>query len=204
MHIKEIIRRLNNYGPYEWIHPKNIEGLEIDNIIKRNKTIWFSTLNVEDISDNDDEDDEAITDYLIDCYSEQLRQTKASKNAWLIDGIMVVDAAAFMISKLASSYAATHFPIFSDPINKKNAQICLDLLESNYSKTTEFFIKDILRDFILDLYKTGPLWDLKMSKKSYVDKNSQEFLINIFKKGYYTINNKDARYFANGNKRFLS
>ncbi len=74
MHINEILERLNDDdGPYEWIHPKDIEGLKSDEIFNRNRTEWFSIVNVDDISDTYEAADETITDYLIDCYTEQAK-----------------------------------------------------------------------------------------------------------------------------------
>jgi len=53
------------------------------------------------------------------------------------------------------------------------------------------FVQDILRDYILELFQYGDMWD-EPNGKFYESLNSShnEFLEQIFNEGYITLNNK--------------
>ncbi len=98
---------------------------------------------------------------------------------------------------------ATLLTHFKNIISSNVAQDCMDMLIKEYDSIKDLYIKDMFRDFILEIFEYGPLWESKTSKYKFLDHNSFFFLHQIFKNGYYTINNEDARYFSNGKKRFL-
>ena len=56
--IDEIRNRVSQYGPYEWINPSNITGLNKELIKKENKERWFSPIGSESNYYDNDTDDE--------------------------------------------------------------------------------------------------------------------------------------------------
>jgi len=131
LHINEIHKRVLEYGPYDWINPKDIIGLNSHLIKKINKERWFEVIDVSKISD-DDTDDEMIVDYLEDCLSEQINNTTDGENIPQINGMMFIQATTFLICELASSYAATHLAKYKTVINEGDAQDCMNSLILDY------------------------------------------------------------------------
>jgi hypothetical protein len=200
-YIRDIHERVIEYGPYEWIDPKDIKDLDLDLIKAKNKKDWFGVANVEDISD-EESDDEIIVDYLVDCLSEQKSDPTSSIKIPQINELMFLEAAIFLICELGSSYAKTHMAKFKTLISEQKSQECINLVIANYKNISELFIKDIYRDFVLEVFEYGPLWEWSNSKYKILDQHSNKFLEQIFKNGYFTIDNDDARYFSDGTKRF--
>ncbi len=198
ININELSERVENYGPYEWVDPKNICGTDVYKTKAENRKKWFGRF-----CETYESDDEKIADYLTDCLldCEGLRMKENSSVYININGKMLVEAAICLICEYGSSYAGVHLSIWHNLINDKNAQECLDLLVSAYEKS-EPFVKDILRDFILELYRIGSLWTSDNDcYEKILDKNSNDFLKRIVKEGYLTIDKRDARFFVNGSKR---
>lgn len=201
MHLNNLGKIINSDGPFEWIDPELIEGIDPYTLKISNERKWFRKNN---ISDDIETEDEIIVDYLCECLLERkmdIENRRSIPHALDIDAVMLVKAGIFLICDLGSSYAGTNLAVWRDLITDRNARKCLDLLCSAYERSDPF-VRDILRDFILNLFRFGPLWDPPEGTFSTVLTNEQnKFLTLIFEKGYSTINNQDARFFSDGSKR---
>lgn len=199
--IGDVHERVIECGPYEWIDPKDIKYLDLALFRDKNKKDWFSNANIEDM-DDEESDDEIIVDYLVDCLSEQINEPTSFSKMSQINELMFLEAAIFLICELGSSYAKTHMAKFKTLISDKKSQECMNLLIESYKNIKELYVKDIYRDFVLEVFEYGPLWESSKSKYKTLDQNSSRFLERIFKEGYFTIDNNDARYFSDGTQRF--
>ena len=207
IHIDEIRQRVTDHedGPYDWVDPRNIAGLDLEDARRENKEEWFIQVTrayVESIGEGEDTDDGVITDYLRDCINGQNSTCICQKKLVPITDFMFIDAAIFLIEEMGSSYAAVILIVYRKIVEKENLQACFDMVRQALERTREPFIIDIWRDFMLDLFEFGPLWHAKTSPSRYLDKASVDFLQQILDDGYVTIDNKDARYFSDGRARW--
>lgn len=206
IHIDNLSKRLSDYGPFEWVFPENVLGIDKDKVRNINKEKWFSSkAGIDDLAIENESEDETITDYLLDCLSEQnlgIDENLKTEKSMKIDGITLVKTAIELICGFGSSYAGVLLTTYRELINESNVQECMKLLKNTYEKSMEPFIKDILRDFILDIFEFGPLLNNASGKYyKFLNKDSNDFLKKIYDHGYFTINKDDARYFSNGKKR---
>ncbi len=189
-------------GPYHWIKPEEISGIDEKEVFSKNKTKWFKAW---DGCVEDDFADTVLADYYNDCVS--LRTIKLDKGQCIpreldITGIDFIKVAIYLICNLGSNYAACVFTSNKKLVDEESAQPCLALMVDAFEKS-EPFVKDILRDFILEVFKYGPLWSAVGSKGGFYQVLNLEqnlFLERIFKEGYITLSNVDGRLFADGRR----
>ncbi|MBU2714347.1 hypothetical protein [Zooshikella harenae] len=201
MHLNDLINKLEQDGPFEWVSPEMIEDFDFVKLKAKNELKWFQKSNP---SEDIESPDEIITDYLCECLLERKFLIDNGRSLPLvldIDAFMLVEAAIYLICKLGSSYAGTHLAGWRDLLTSNKASGCLDLLAKAYTNSNSF-VRDILRDFILELFRYGPLWT--PSKGAFFNSLNDEqnsFLRLALLNGYITINNKDSRYFIDGSMR---
>ena len=202
MHLSEIKHRIDSEGPFYWVSPDQITGISTSKIKLCNQEKWFRRI---DSPNSIESEDEIITDYLYECLLQNEAvlpsNTEISQNI-RVDGITFIQGSIYLICQLGSSYAATHLSHWRNLVVEDEASHCLMLLSSAY-RTESSFIRDILRDFILDVFQFGPLWEPAEGVFANILGHEQNsFLKEILDNGYLTINNQDARYFSDGSKRF--
>ncbi|WP_444933682.1 hypothetical protein [Microbulbifer sp. JTAC008] len=201
MHLKDCEKIIDADGPFRWVYPGSIEGFNSAALKSENERKWFRKGN---FSEDVDSADEVITDYLYECLLERknlIDNEESITVALDVDAVMLVKAGICLICNFGSSYAGTHLSDWRELLTTNNASTCLDLLESAY-EDSDSFIRDILRDFILELFRYGPLWDPQEGyfSKALSDKENK-FLSLVLKQGYLTISNQDARLFVDGSRR---
>ncbi len=133
MHLNEIKERIDNYGPYKWIDPDTVLGIDNSRTLKINKNRWLQP----ELNTDDEGDDEIIVDYLWDCLMEQKRLVEKRMllpSELNIDAIKLVKAAVYLIGKMGSSYAATHLSMFRELLTGENVNICIDITKNHMRK----------------------------------------------------------------------
>ncbi|MDM3872124.1 hypothetical protein QSV34_12280 [Porticoccus sp. W117] len=185
-----------------WLRPIDVSGVDSESLLKLNEKKWFAT----GLRDDENETaDEIITDYLRECLSRQDKLVSENKDIpkdAVIDAKMLVDAAIFLICFLGSSYAATLLSWSRELISPDNASDCLVDLSEAYANS-QSFVRDILRDFILEIYRYGPLWgDEGREVFNTLNDDQQLFLKTVFDDGYLTIDKNNARLFESGQERW--
>ncbi len=199
MHINEIVKRLENEGPYKFVHPDKILGIDSDKIMDKNRIKWYSKIKVDEGDDLGL--DTEIAEYLDQILLEQENLQKKGYSPKMLNGLTFVDAIISLICRFGSSYAGYNLSMWSCLLNERNAQDCLDALRSAYEKSDDF-ITDILRDFIIDFFRYGSLWlpEDRVCVNS-LTKDSVGFLAQLSKSDYVTFCKSDARLFKNGSPR---
>jgi hypothetical protein len=201
MHLNDLEKLVNSdEGPFAWMRPDCVQGIDITAVKEMNELRWFQKLK---LGDDDDTPDEIIADYLSRCLIRRhiLMDDKEPLPSELeIDGVMLVNACIYLICELGSSYAAFRLSIYNELVTEDNVHTCLDLAADAYENSTGF-IRDILRDFILDMFRYGPLWQEEGGYFTDVLTPEQnDFLKRVFDQGYLTLDNEDGRLFADGSK----
>lgn len=154
MHLIELNKRLENDGPYIWIEPHSIEGIDLDLLIENNRKRWLNKRTEDGI----ETEDEIIVDYLWDCLMEQKRREEENDEVVgieKINSIALIEAAVFLITKMGSSYAATLLATFRDLLIPEEMDDCFIMLKSALESVDDFRL-DILEYFILELFQTRP------------------------------------------------
>lgn len=67
MQLTELKKRVNDEGPFVWIEPHAIKGVNLDKVLNENRNKW---LNKHSQDDEVETQDEIIVDYLWDCLTE--------------------------------------------------------------------------------------------------------------------------------------
>lgn len=201
MHLNDLENNIDADGPFKWIDPEVIEGIDSIGLKANNERKWFrKSVDAEDVEGAD----EIVTDYLCECLLEQrmlIDGEEAIPQKLDIDAVMLVKAGIYLMCDFGSSYAGTHLSSWRELLTTSNAATCLDLLASAYENSGSF-VRDILRDFILELFRYGPMWEPQEGYFSKVLSDEQNsFLSLVLEQGYSTIDNQDARSFADGSKR---
>lgn len=201
MNLNDLANTIKANGPFKWIDPKSIEEIDPVALKFNNEHNWFCKFV---IVENIEGADEIITDYLYECLLERkmlIDKGKPIPKGLDIDATMLVKAGIYMICHFGSSYAGTHLSSWRELLTANNAGVCIELLISAYKKSHSF-TRDILRDFILELFRYGPLWEPQIGYFSKLLSDHQNNFLNIvLENGYLTIDNQDARLFIDGSKR---
>jgi hypothetical protein len=184
--------------PQPWVHLDELQGLDISGIFSKNQRCWFTPTSCEEEQGCNDLDDDhfIITEYITDVFD-------ISKNG---SAMLLVESAIFLIGTLGSTYAAYMLghPIDS-LITRYNARECLEPLMSAH-KASRSFVRDIFRDFILDLFLAGGYFAPDNEGKSIffevLTDEQNTFLKNIYDQEYITLSNEDGRLFADGRSLF--
>ncbi len=206
MHLNDLKERIETDGCFEWIHPKMVGGIEPYKLKVYNENKWFRRSEIKD-SDSYESEDEIITDYLYECLIERkmlIDNGEDIPEALNVNAIMLVKAGVYLICDLGSSYAGTHLAHWRELLSKGDVSDCLDVLISAHGVTPESFIRDILRDFILELFSFGTLWGYHENEGKHsalLSNEHNDFLRKIFSDGYSTIDKHNAKLFIDGSKR---
>lgn len=197
MQLSEMNERLDSEGPFVWCDPWNVKGVDFTVVKACNEKRWFRPLNVEE--ELEETPDEVIVEFLMYAIiSHERLKTPA------IDGLRFVKAVLFLVCEAGSSYAANILVAKRELVQEQDARECLALLKGAYSSST-WFIRDILRDFILELFCFGPLWEEEPYGGRFRDLWTEQelaFLHHVFDDGYLTIDKEDASLFVDGTKRW--
>ncbi|MCZ4279669.1 hypothetical protein O4H49_02690 [Kiloniella laminariae] len=195
-----------NGGPYCWVSPEDVGGIDRQEVLANNRKRWFLSvkeyrlLRDDEFARGHDPADVSLTEYLTDCLLERESLT-AIPPELRITGRDYVEAVRYMICELGSSYASNMLQMYRDLIDETNASACLVCLQEEF-EPAEPFIKDILRDFILEVFQFGELWYEEGKYKNVLTDAQNRFLRKIYDDLYYTYNNDDLRFFRDGSPRF--
>lgn len=189
MHLSEIDSANWNCGPYAWVRPSAISGVNAAEIKELNRESWFLSGKTLDIRVG--MVDHLIVDYLQGCLF--AKRNLVQRNCEIPDTLHVgprdiIDATVYLIEDLGSLYAA--IMLVGVPEIDLGAQgiaeSCLDELMQKYG-SSDSFVRDIFRDYILDLYQFGPLWAPPEGCYSkFLREDQDNFLKEIFDGGYVT------------------
>jgi hypothetical protein len=178
MDIREIILRNAECGPFVWINPRLINGFSREALVKKNKSEWVHGYAKED--EYPDNEDVAIVGYLKSCIQEMRDLEEAGHpvpDALKINTGEFLDSAVYMMTELRSSYAGTRLGFEQGFITSENCdEYLLSLRGIYFSFCDDAQLLDMLRDFILDQYKFGSLWDPESSFLNYLAVEGVEFL----------------------------
>ena len=206
MHVDEMNRRIEAEGPYVWCDPWDVEGVDFAAVKSWNERRWFSPVNVK-IEEEEETPDEVIVEYLCSVITRILnlrlyrKQTEPDLD---IDGVKLVKSIVFLVCEMGSSYAATIMGMQRRLVKPADAKECFALVKDAYDSST-WFVRDILRDFIIDLFEFGPLWEDEPYGGRFSELWTEEeltFLHQVFENGYLTIDKEDASLFVDGTKRW--
>lgn len=205
MHVDEMNRRIEAEGPYVWCDPWDVEGVDFAAVKSWNERRWFSPVNVE--IEEEDTPDEVIVEYLCSVMTERWYVETYRKPVGPgldFDGVRWVKAVVFLVCQTGSSYAAVILGMHREIVKPADAKECFALVKDAYDSST-WFVRDILRDFIIDLFEFGPLWEDEPYGGRFSELWTEEelaFLHQVFDDGYLTIDKENARLFVDGTKRW--
>ncbi|WP_419905009.1 hypothetical protein [Kiloniella sp.] len=213
--LKELMRRNELGVPNLWLDIRSVTGFEKSFISINNFRKWFMPTHPllkgrPDRADN-------FTQYLLGCFQGPcfiLDKEKKLQPTPALTGIDFIEAASYLICDMGSSTAAKKLTQHGKSlITLENAKSCLEILRLRHAEV-ENYIKDILRDFILDLFQYAPLEQPDLNGEiegepgkggsvftKVLSNEQNEFLKEIFATGYHTLSNSDDDLFADGRPR---
>jgi hypothetical protein len=204
MHLDDIEALEATVGPPVWIAPKEIRGIDEIGLKRANEEQWFSVANS---STRDIElPDLTVVLFLLRALRARtsfLEQGSEVPEQLDVSSSLLLEGVLHMISVWGSSFAATMFVGEKDIVSavEKDPEKSLDLMRSKYMEADPF-VKDILRDFILDVLRYGPAWEPTVGRYCSSLRDDQiAFLQHLSDGGYVTIDNADGRYFVDGRRR---
>lgn len=200
--LEQIEIRYRELGPFQWLHPRNVEGIDTQRLKEFNKDRWFKMVCTDEDSIREDL---VVVEYLLACIrrsNDSMGKDTPYSGEIEITSDVILDAVAYMISDWGSSFAAVMFAVQKGLITEDNAERNFDMLLMAHGKA-EPFIKDIYRDFILEIYRYGPLWKPPTGAFSRsLRKDQNESMTRLFDNMYVTINNSNCRFFSDGRRRW--
>lgn len=196
MCLNDLKKALANDGPYTWLKASEVGGVDVQGVIRANKENWFSERTTH--MPLDDSPDQVIADYLCDCLAWQdLGDDSEVGHGERVTGLSLIENAIFLIGAMGSSYAAVSLVMWRERIVSEEAQECLALLLEAYGSSVGF-VRDILRDFILDLFCFGPLWEDEPFGGTFAELWSFEELDSlktVFQNGYETLDEEVSNWY---------
>lgn len=149
MHLTELKKRIKDDGPFVWIEPNSIIGVNLDDVLHRNRERWLNKYTPDDQIETEDE---IIVDYLWDCLMEQKNTKQIQSDIKKINSIDLVNAVIFLIQSMGSSYAASLLVVFRDLLSQEEIQECITALEQAFKNSKEFQ-SYVMKSFILDFFR---------------------------------------------------
>ncbi|MCB9539147.1 MAG: hypothetical protein H6704_23240 [Myxococcales bacterium] len=181
-------------GPVPWVEPNSVVGFDRELEFHRAKQHWFRSEPSLDLSESPVE---VIPDY-IDHY---LSRAASSQRA-VVDGERFLDAVLWLVRRLGSSYAVGTLAVWRELVQAIPAQAACEKVLVAIAGEPEPFVRDILRNVIRDFFDVGgawPGWQERM--RTEVEPGIVRSIEALMIQGYETIDNVDARRFADGTPR---
>ena len=155
--IAEIEYREDNVGPYEWMDPATITGIN-EKFEKEKRRIEWEIFEAREpfIYDLDEDagPDVILTQYFDSCIEYYFDNNKLEQ----IEVQCFVNVALYIMINLGSHHPVLFLDNSKRITTEKNAKFILNEFKQVYQQTKEPFVRENLRDFILEKYKFGYGW----------------------------------------------
>ena len=166
----------------KWVHPKNVTGLDIQELVKINRARhywrWFEDLDgvnyKEILNENYEGDDDVIFHYMEEVVSQRRSLVKKFPETELISGVTHLEAMIYMALEMESHLNFTEV----DRYNLSYDEIlrCLELFEAAFEKASYVHIKEHLVQtmdfFFCYAYLSPELDKLDNFKRFLADRNN--------------------------------
>lgn len=195
VYLSELVHCIDeDAGPVPWVEPDSVVGFERRAEFERAKTSWFRLDPGLDLSASPVE---LIPDYIDHCLSRA-----AFYDAPPISGERLLDALIWLVRSLGSSYAVGTLAVWRGLVQEVPTQVALEKVLAAITQEPEPFVRDILRSLLWDYFDVGGLWpDWQARLRGVVDPSVIDSIEALGQNGYETIDNEDARRFADGRPR---
>lgn len=174
--IEKLIIRDEGVGPFVWVRPQNISGIDASLILARNLNLKKEAGPIFD--DEDILPEASVCSYLESCVRHRSDRSKIS-----VDD--VIDACVHIMVRWGSSLPAHGFYGDVDLLSLENASRILKIIRNVYEKLSNEVLRQNVRYFVGEHYRVSGVWMLGAKSRfaDALDSEDLEFISKLNFKG---------------------
>lgn len=178
--IDELISRDEGVGPFVWVRPQNISGIDASVIFARNLKLRERPALISD--DEDMLPEASVCSYLESCIRHRSDRSK-------IEVDDVIDACVHIMLRWGSSLPAHGFYGDVDLLSCDNASRILKIIKNIYEDLSNEVLRQNIRYFVGEHYRVSGVWALG-EKSRFADALDSEDLRFVSKLNFEEANSK--------------
>lgn len=156
--IEELIDRDEGAGPFIWVRPENVAGVDEAEMLARN-------LKAREKLDSSFEDEDIFPEAFVCSYLESCVRHRSAQTR--IDVEDVIGACVYIMVGWGSSIPAHDFYGDLDLLSRDNASKTLKIIQSVYQGLSNEVLRKNIRYFVSEHYRVGGVWALSGASRFF-------------------------------------